>query len=265
MSKVKKETLLSLLILCFVVPTSIFSKSSPPQVVPTGTTSPQAPLEIPNPLELATRIPSQLFGKLMKKNPFQAVLEYIEATKNPQPAEVPLTTAIAETQEALARYQQWQQEQQPSATLPDLESAEFGFKVTETKTAGVDIGWYIITLGAKHQVQNVKNVTFTYAVPKATKESKEVSLAAEKTLTLQEDLVATLQRAVLAAKNDFTWGGKNKFTKTVTLSLEYGVAVKLEAGAKIPVYTLIVGPSASWDRNAVQSIKLTLKFKSDKE
>ena len=142
-----------------------------------------------------------------------------------------------------------------SATLPDLESAEFGFKVTQKKTIGLDISWWIITFSGKHEDQNVKEVTFTYSVPKSGKGLTEVLLQAEKPLTLQEDLVPTLQQAALASKNDFTWGGKN-FTKKITVNLEYGVGVKLEAGAKIHIYTLIVGPNASWDKNAVQSVKL---------
>ena len=260
----QKKRLLCLLILYLVVPAPIFCQTSPSPLPSAVAAQPPAPLGIPNPFEPISR---ELFATLKKVNPFQAVLDNINATNNPQPDVMPLAAAISVVQQALEKYQRLQRDYEKndsskegkndlnSATLPDIESAEFGFKVTQKKSVGADISWFIITISGKIEDQNVKEVTFTYSVPKPGKGLKEVSLQAEKPLTLQEDLVPTLQQAALAAKNDFTWGGKN-FTKKITVNLEYGVGVKLEVGAKIPVYTLIVGPNASWDKNAVQSVKL---------
>jgi hypothetical protein len=258
--QIQRKTLCSLMILCLLVPAPIFCQTSPS--LPAATAPPPAPVEIPNSIERATPIARDVFAKLLKVNPFQALLDYIRSTNNPQPDIVPLAAAISAVQQALEKYKQLEQEQHRSGSFSnlDLNSAEFDFKVTRSTAFGVNLSWVIITIGAKRTDQEVNDATFTYTVPKPKDKSEQLSLMAAKTARLEEDLVPALQQAALAAENEFTWGGK-KFNKQVTITLQYGVEVKLDVAANIPVYTLTVGPSASWAKNAVQSVKLVFKEK----
>ena len=198
-----------------------------------------------------TPIPLHEYSALVKANPNDDLKAARSANR---PDLIPLAAALAQVQTALDKYRGL-----PGAkTLPPLESAEFEFKVTKQFVIGAKLSLWIITIGGSRTTQDVNGLKFTYSAPKATptptpKPSAQLTARGQ---TLQENLVNTIQQAALVAKNDFTWGGKN-YTKQIEVKLEYGVDVKFEGGLQIPVYTLTVGPNASWDKNAVQSVTLT--------
>jgi hypothetical protein len=144
--------------------------------------------------------------------------------------------------------------------LPPLKTVKFDFKVTNTKVEGLNLSFWIITIGGKTQSQNVTDMKFTYSPPAMTPTPSPGPKAAElegNIQTLKENLVATIKEAAAVAKNKFQWGGQD-WNEAIEIELDYGIEVQLSGALQIPVYTLIVGPSASWDKNAVQSV--TLEF-----
>ncbi len=206
-----------------------------------------------------TPIDSQTYSKLANTDTDPSdrfKQELVKKKASGKIATLPLDVAIQQVQKALDTYRVLQSE---NPKLPPLKSAEFDFKVTRTSGGGLSLNLWIITIGGKAQKQGVNDVTFTYTVPTVTPTPapREKGFGA-KFPTLQENLVSTIQEATLAAKNKFQWGGQD-LDEGITIKLDYGVEVQFNAGLQIPIYTLTVGPSASWDKNAVQSVKLVFE------
>lgn len=205
----------------------------------------------------SNRAPNDIFRQKLREDPnFRAEVKKSSKAPN-QVAILPLDVAIQEVSEALNTYRTLQAE---NPALPPLKTVKFDFKVTTTKMLGLSLNLFIITIGGKTQTQDVNDMKFTYSLPPATPTpaptpGEKGTEFAGKTQTLKENLVTRIKEAAAAAKNKFHWGGQD-WDQAIEIELDYGIEVQLSGALQIPVYTLTVGPSASWDKNAVQSVTL---------
>ena len=164
---------------------------------------------------------------------------------------IPLDSVVAQVQHALARYQATLGTG-PDA-LPPLKSAVFAFKTTVQKTTGFSINLFIFTIGASHQTDLVNEVTFTYAVPRA---SEKAIVKYATAPNVEDQLFATIQSAARAVRSGAGFVGDAPFS-ALTITLQYGVKWDMSAGARARISIVTVGLSADKNDNSVQSVKLT--------
>ncbi len=172
-----------------------------------------------------------------------------QATCGPDKCE--LSLVMTQVKDALDKYQR-SIGSGPDA-LPPLMTAEFDFKATTSKTVGGTINFFIFTIGASHENDQVQDVTYTYSVPPPEKKAG-LSGVKKPPVTLTEALVSTIQNAAFAVKTSGTVG-KLKF-KQLTVNVQYGVIWSGKAGANIPISFVTTGLSGEIKKNTVQSVKL---------
>ena len=213
-------------------------------------------------------------SNILKQAPYDSIENDIDALigAKRQMDLAPLGMVMYDVQDALHRFKGT--DPQERTGFPNLKSAEFDFKVSTATVVGVKVNLWIFTLGSSLEHDHVNDVTFTYAHPKGAKTTpsalsfgspadsfkKIIDWFMKKKhepppATLSDELLATIQAAAIAAKNDFKFENVT-FEKEVTVQIQFGVKVDVQAGASIPVYSLVVGPSIDRNANVAQSVKL---------
>lgn len=158
---------------------------------------------------------------------------------------VDLNTVIKAVQEAVDDYQRVHGDDK---ALPPLASAEFDFKTTVDKVAGIGINFWIIKLGVTKTNEVVNQITFTYEPPKIIK-----VLGSGKPPELKDSLSKALAAAGAAVKNSDT--DKLKFKK-LAVTLQFGVKWDGNGGVAIPISLVTIGPNVDVNKNAVHSVKV---------
>jgi hypothetical protein len=114
---------------------------------------------------------------------------------SPQEAS-PLDPIIPKVKESLDLYQH-NLGNGPDA-LPPLTSAEFDFKTTTAKVAGLSVNLLVFKIGGSHENDDVNETTFTYSIPPPV--APATLSSSKKPPTLSEQLAYTIQAAALAVK-----------------------------------------------------------------
>jgi hypothetical protein len=212
---------------------------------------------------------------ILKQPPYDSIENDIAALvgQKRQMDLAPLGMVMYEVQDVLHRFDDSVKNGGPD--LPKIMSAEFDFKVSTATVAGVKVNLWILALGGSMEKDNVNDVTFTYARPEPPKPKQTFSplsfgpadffkkiadLFTKKKqplppARLSDELLATMQAAAIAAKNEFKVDNV-VFDKKVTVQIQFGVKLDVNASASIPVYGLVVGPSIDRNANVTQSVKL---------
>jgi hypothetical protein len=211
---------------------------------------------------------------ILKQRPYDSIENDVAALVGArrQMDLAPLGLVMYEVQDTLHRFNKTVEE--GGADLPKITSAEFDFKVSTATVVGVKVNLWILTLGGSMEKDHVNDVTFAYARPEPPKQTPSpLSFGAPSDIfkkiadlfrkkkqepppaRLSDELLATMQAAAIAAKNDFKVDNVT-FDKKVTVQIQFGVKLDVQAGASIPVYGLVVGPSIDRNANVVQSVKL---------
>jgi hypothetical protein len=175
------------------------------------------------------------------------------AADRPAPPDtIPLADVIAQVTDAL---QEYQKNRGSGATqeLPPLSSAEFDFKTTTSKTAGLSISLFIFKFGASHEKDVVNDVTYTYSLPEPKK--GPALQGSHPPPSLKDQLAQTLQSAAKAVKESSTAAGL-PFSK-LTVNLSYGVKWDINAEGKPQISFVTLGLTGDASKNTVQSVKVT--------
>jgi hypothetical protein len=172
------------------------------------------------------------------------------AAQSPDSTLAPLDSVVAQVQHALARYQATLGTG-PDA-LPPLKSAVFDFKTTVAKTGAFSVNLLILTIGASSQSDVVNDVTFAYAVPRAsTRDIRKFAAAPD----VEDQLFETIQGAARAVRSGAGTVGEAAFSQ-LTVTLQYGVRWEASGGARPRLAIVTVGLKADRTDNRVQTIKL---------
>ena len=172
------------------------------------------------------------------------------AAQSPDSTLVPLDSVVSQVQRALARYQATLGSG-PDA-LPPLKSAEFEFKTTVRKSTGFSVNLLIFTIGASKETDLVNEVSFSYAVPKATARDRERYRAA---MNVEDQLFETIRGAARAVQSGAGAVGSLPFSQ-LSVTLQYGVQWDMSAGAHAKIQIVTLGLKADKSDNSVQSLKL---------
>ncbi|HUO52616.1 MAG TPA: hypothetical protein VMT93_08860 [Gemmatimonadaceae bacterium] len=170
--------------------------------------------------------------------------------QSPDASLAPLDSVVAQVERALLRYQATLGAG-PDA-LPPLKSATFDFKTTAARSTGVTVNLLVFTIGASKQTDVVNDVSFTYAVPRATDADRRKFAAAP---SVEDQLYETIRGAAAAVRSGAGAVGGMPLTQ-FTVALQYGVQWDQSAGAHPRLQLVTVGLKSDQGDNSVQTLRL---------
>ncbi|PZR73654.1 MAG: hypothetical protein DLM73_09865 [Chthoniobacterales bacterium] len=155
---------------------------------------------------------------------------------------IPLKSVLAVVNEAVSKAEKVQQ---AKGSPLRLKSASFTFKTVSTIEGGGELGVLVINASVSISNQTTDSVTYSYEKPKT-------SLLALTTNAEAGKLATAIDKKLNAAVPDF----HNIPLNEIKVGVDFGVERKVGANAKIPVWSITIGPKVAASKNAVQSISL---------
>jgi hypothetical protein len=143
--------------------------------------------------------------------------------------------------------------------LLTLTQADLDFKTVVQKSDGINLTFFIFTLGATHEKDVTNDVSFTWKnLPKQPPAGIETLGVKPKPLDLGKQLTDTIVAASQAIKHQSDIGGLKPLGLTV--SIAYGVQNTVSGGVTLPTLVAIT-PSVSgkYQNNTTQTVKLTFE------
>jgi hypothetical protein len=162
---------------------------------------------------------------------------------------VPLVDVVKEVKRQVKEYQD---KPVPGNPLPELHTAEFTFKVVRTTSGGLNVNFFVFTIGGSHSREDMHTVTYTYEVP-----SPKTKFAAQKPEPERKDsLVETIRRAAEAAKATSDTDVAGLPLNAMEINIEFVVKRQATVTVQAPISIVTVGANVSGDKSTTQSVKL---------
>jgi hypothetical protein len=146
-----------------------------------------------------------------------------------------------------------------SSALQPLKSVNFDFKATTSKTVGFSLNILVLKIGASSEKDVTDDISFTYSVPPLPSGGTH-NLVKPTPPTLYDELVKDVQAAATAASGQSTALGKPLSEIDVTVS--YGLKFDANAGVSVPIQLVTIGGNGDYNKNNVQTVKLTFAPKA---
>jgi len=136
--------------------------------------------------------------------------------------------------------------------LPALQTAAFDFKTSSSLNLSPSVSFFIFTLGAGVEKDDVQDFTLSYSVPPKTLSPRRPN---PNTPDFVDELATLIRDAAAAATTQNT--ALSLPLNSVTVSVQFGIQINENAGLSFPISFITAGARLSQNKNTADSVTLT--------